>query len=69
MAPSRSRWVKFALPGLAVALGLLAFLPWASWLGFAGSIELAVYRTTLREWSLWTLAIVAGEHTQVDLEL
>jgi hypothetical protein len=48
------------LPGLAVALGLLAFLPWASWLGFAGSIEMAAYRTVLREWSLWTLAIVAG---------
>lgn len=44
---------------LAGLLGLIAFLPWASWLGYAGSESLAAYSAIVRDWMVWTTAVLA----------
>ena len=44
---------------LAVALFLVTFLPWSTWLGYTSAEEIQGYSHTFRAWLLWTAAILA----------
>ncbi len=55
---SLQRAATIGFAGLAVALLLLLFLPWAAWLGFATSGEASAYFATLWLWARWTTGLV-----------
>jgi hypothetical protein len=46
-----------ALLALALVLALLAFIPWATWLGFARERETAALESITLSWLVWTPAI------------
>jgi 4-amino-4-deoxy-L-arabinose transferase-like glycosyltransferase len=60
MNPGRGRgWGTVCIATLAVALFLVTFLPWSTWLGFTAAEEVLGYSHTFRAWLLWTVAILA----------
>ncbi|UCC82051.1 MAG: hypothetical protein JSW46_13730 [Gemmatimonadota bacterium] len=52
-------WGTVCLATLTVALLLVTFLPWSTWLGFTDAEEVLGYASTFRAWLLWTAAILA----------
>ncbi len=60
MSLQRGRsWGAFCVAGLSMALFIITFLPWSTWLGFTAAEEALGYSRTVRGWLLWTVAILA----------
>lgn len=59
MAPDRIRSVgAWPLLALSILLALLAFLPWANWLGVTRAAERIANRAAVLEWLLWLAAVL-----------
>ncbi len=52
-------WLTVCVAALSVALLLVTFLPWSTWLGFTAADEVLGYRHTFAVWLLWTVPILA----------
>ncbi len=60
MSVERGRsWVTVCIAALSLALLLVTFLPWSTWLGFTAADEVLGYRHTFAKWVLWTVPILA----------
>jgi hypothetical protein len=55
----RGGWGTVYLATLTVALLLVTFLPWSTWLGLTAADEVLGYGHTFRAWLLWTTVILA----------
>ena len=49
---------NWLLLALAILLALLAFLPWANWLGVTRAVERIANREAVLEWLLWLAAVL-----------